>query len=222
LGGAFTLAADLADFNAFIDLLGLQGQTRVLSSPRVATLHNQKAVIKAGTDEFFVTGVSSDTVTGTASTTNVNFELTPFFSGVALDVTPQISDDGRVLLHIHPAVSDVNNQTKTLTVRGQTDTLPLALSQIRESDSIVSARSGQLIVIGGLMRETRDRQRFKTPLLGDVPGIGRLFRSEREKTSTSELVILLRPMVVTDNDWPTLVREPTERLEKLTKKNKLK
>jgi MSHA biogenesis protein MshL len=222
LGGAFTLAADLTDFNAFIDLLSTQGQTRVLSSPRVATLHNQKAVIKAGTDEFFVTGVQSDTVTGTASTTNVNFELTPFFSGVALDVTPQISEDGRVLLHIHPAVSDVNNQTKMLTVRGQTDTLPLALSQIRESDSIVSARSGQVIVIGGLMRETRDRQQFKTPLLGDIPGVGRLFRSEREKKLTSELVILLRPMVVNDNDWPTLVSGPSERIEKMTKKNKLK
>ena len=64
LGGAFTLAVDFADFNAFIELLGLQGRTRVLSSPRVSTLHNQKAIIKAGTDEFFVTGVSSDTTTG--------------------------------------------------------------------------------------------------------------------------------------------------------------
>jgi MSHA biogenesis protein MshL len=86
----------------------------------------------------------------------------------------------------------------------------------------VSARSGQVIVIGGLMRETRDRQQFKTPLLGDIPGVGRLFRSERERKLTSELVILLRPLVVNDNDWPTLVSGPTERLEKLTKKNKLK
>jgi MSHA biogenesis protein MshL len=71
LGGAFTLAADFTDFNAFIELLGLQGHTRVLSSPRVSTLHNQKAIIKAGTDEFFVTGVHSDTTTGTATTTTV-------------------------------------------------------------------------------------------------------------------------------------------------------
>src|SRR5690606_30058433 len=183
--------------------------------------HNQKAVIKAGTDEFFVTNVSSDTVTGTASTTNVNFELTPFFSGVALDVTPQISDDGRVLLHIHPAVSDVSNQTKMLTVRGQTDTLPLALSQIRESDSIVSARSGQIIVIGGLMRETHRRQNYKMPVLGDVPGVGRLFRSERDLMTTTELVILLRPLVVSDDDWPRLVQEPTDRIDALAKKGEL-
>ncbi len=222
LGGAFTLAANFADFNAFIELLGLQGRTRVLSSPRVSTLHNQKAVIKAGTDEFFVTGVSSDTTTGEATTTSVDLELTPFFSGVALDVTPQISESGNVLMHIHPTVSDVTDQQKTLSVRGQTDSLPLALSQIRESDSIVKAHNGQVIVIGGLMRETRRRQNYKMPLLGDVPGLGRLFRSQRDTNSTVELVILLRAIVVTDSDWPKLVQEPTDRIEALTEQGKLR
>jgi MSHA biogenesis protein MshL len=194
----------------------------VLSSPRVSTLHNQKAIIKAGTDEFFVTGVKSDTTTGTATTTTVEYVLTPFFSGVALDVTPQISEDDRVLLHIHPTISDVNDQQKTLSVRGTTDVLPLALSQIRESDSIVRARSGQVIVIGGLMRETRARQQHKTPLLGDVPGLGRLFRSERNRSATTELVILLRPLIVTDDSWPALVEEPTKRIEEMTEKGDLK
>jgi len=221
LGGAFTLAADFADFNAFIELLGLQGRTRVLSSPRVSTIHNQKAVIKAGSDEFFVTGVSSDTTTGTATTTTVDVELTPFFSGVALDVTPQINDQGDVLMHIHPTVSDVTDQQKELSVRGQTDSLPLALSQIRESDSIVRAHSGQVIVIGGLMRQTRKDQDYKTPLLGDIPGLGRLFRSERNQTSTTELVILLRPLVVGDNDWPELVKESNDRVDELARKGKL-
>ncbi len=221
LGGAFTLAADFSDFNAYIELLGLQGRTRVLSSPRVSTLHNQKAIIKAGTDEFFVTGVESDTTTGTATTTTVEYELTPFFSGVALDVTPQISDDGRVILHIHPTISEVDDQQKTLAVRGSVDSLPLALSQIRESDSIVKARSGQIIVIGGLMRETRRRQNYKMPVLGDVPGVGRLFRSERDLMTTTELVILLRPLVVSDDDWPRLVQEPTDRIDALAKKGEL-
>jgi MSHA biogenesis protein MshL len=221
LGGAFTLAADFADFNAFIELLGLQGRTRVLSSPRVSTIHNQKAVIKAGSDEFFVTGVSSDTTTGTATTTTVDVQLTPFFSGVALDVTPQINDQGDVLMHIHPTVSDVTDQQKELSVRGQTDSLPLALSQIRESDSIVRAHSGQVIVIGGLMRQTRKDQNYKTPLLGDIPGLGRLFRSERNQTSTTELVILLRPLVVGDNDWTPLVKESTDRVDELARKGKL-
>ena len=221
LGGAFTLAANFTDFNTYIELLGLQGRTRVLSSPRVSTLHNQKAIIKAGTDEFFVTGVHSDTTAGTTTTTTVEYELTPFFSGVALDVTPQISASNSVLLHIHPTISEVNDQQKSLSVRGSTDVLPLALSQIRESDSIVKAQSGQVIVIGGLMRETRKRDEYKLPLLGDIPGLGRLFKSERDQTSTTELVILLRPLVVDDGDWERLVQEPTERIEQMGKKGKL-
>ena len=221
LGGALTFAADFADFNTFIELLGSQGRTRVLSSPRVSTLHNQKAIIKAGSDEFFVTKVTSNTVVGTSTSTSRDVELTPFFSGVALDVTPQISSDGNVLLHVHPTVSDVTDQTKTLKVADSTDSLPLAFSQIRESDSIVKARSGQVIVIGGLMRETRKNQEYKTPVLGDLPGVGRLFRSERKQASTVELVILLRPLIVSDSDWPALVQEPNGRIEDLSHKGKL-
>ena len=222
LGGAFTVAANFSDFNAYIELLSLQGRTRVLSSPRVSTLHNQKALIKAGTDEFFITGVDTDVIVGETVYTTTEYELTPFFSGVALDVTPQISSDNRVMLHIHPTISDVEDQQKTLSVRGNTDVLPLALSQIRESDSIVKAKSGQIIVIGGLMRETRQRNDYKTPLLGDIPGIGRLFRSERDQRRTTELVILLRPLVVADDDWQPLVDEPVQRIEELARKGDVK
>ena len=76
------------DFNSFIELLSVQGETRVLSSPRVSTLNNQKAVIKAGNDEFFVTDIASNTVTGTASATSRDITLTPFFSGIALRRLP--------------------------------------------------------------------------------------------------------------------------------------
>jgi MSHA biogenesis protein MshL len=218
LGGAFTIAADFKDFNTFIELLSSQGRTRVLSSPRVSTLHNQQAIIKAGTDEFFVTNVTSNTVTGTATSTSRDVQLTPFFSGVALDVTPQIGPDDIVTLHVHPTISEVTDQTKTLTVDGSQDTIPLALSQVRESDSIVRARRGQLVIIGGLMREELSKNHYKTPLLGDLPGVGRLFRSEQNQSHTVELVILLRPIVVGDNDWPTLVGEPGARIRQLNER----
>jgi MSHA biogenesis protein MshL len=100
--------------------------------------------------------------------------------------------------------------------------LPLAFSQIRESDSIVRAHSGQVIVIGGLMRQTHDKQNQKTPLLGDVPGLGRLFRSERSQSTTTELVILLRPLVVGDTDWPELVKEREAAVSALEKKKSAK
>jgi MSHA biogenesis protein MshL len=221
LGGAFTIAANTANFSAFIELLSAQGRTRVLSSPRVSTLHNQKAIIKAGSDEFFVTGIKSDTTTGTATTTSLDVQLTPFFSGVALDVTPQISEDGTVLLHIHPTVSEVTDQQKRVSFGGSTSDLPLALSQIRESDSVVRAQSGQVIVIGGLMRETRKRDDYKIPLLGDIPGIGHAFRSERDQGRTVELVLLLRPLVASDADWDKMVAESTERATELAKQGKV-
>ena len=218
IGGAFALALDIGDFNAFVELLEAQGDTRVLSSPRIATLNNQKAVIKAGTDEFFVTDVSSNTVTGTAATTSRDVTLTPFFSGIALDVTPQISADGEVILHIHPTVSEVTDQTKLLTISGETDVLPLAFSEIRESDSIVKARSGQIIAIGGLMRNSSRRQEFSTPGLGRIPGLRRLFSSTREEEVKTELIILLRPIVVDDDaDWPMIIKPAVDRLEALSR-----
>jgi MSHA biogenesis protein MshL len=216
VGAAFALALDVGDFNAFVELLERQGDTRVLSSPRVATLNNQKAVIKAGTDEFFVTDISSNTVTGTASTTSRDVTLTPFFSGIALDVTPQISAAGEVILHIHPTVSEVSDQTKALTVSGQTDELPLAFSEIRESDSIVKAKSGQIIAIGGLMRNSSRRVERGTPVLGRVPGLKRLFGSTQDLETKTELIILLRPIVVDDDDdWPRIIQPAADRLNAL-------
>ena len=187
-----------------------QGETRVLSSPRVSTVNNQKAVIKVGEDQFFVTGVASGGALGAggAATTQRNVQLTPFFSGIALDVTPQINEDGDVTLHIHPTVSEVTDDRKEITVGGETDVLPLARSDVRESDSIVRASSGQIVVIGGLMQTRLEDQTFSTPILGDIPVIGNLFRQTRQREAKTELVILLQPIVVDDDEtWDGMTRD---------------
>lgn len=216
-GGGGVAAVDTGDFNAFIELLETQGIARVLSSPRVATVNNQKAVIKVGTDEFFVTSVTGRTATGGASTTAASsVQLTPFFSGIALDVTPQISRDGDVILHIHPMVSEVTDQTKSFTVAGNEETLPLAFSSVRESDSIIRARNGQVVVIGGLMRESTEQDRFGTPVLSRLPLIGHAFSSRQERSIKTELVILLRPVVVSDDAvWRDQAAAARERLRNL-------
>jgi MSHA biogenesis protein MshL len=208
LGGAFTLAVNAGSFNAYVELLATQGKTRVLSSPRVSTINNQKAIIKAGDDEYFVTGVSSNTVVGVGASTSSNLEIAPFFSGVALDVTPQLSGDGQIILHIHPTVSDVTQKVLSVTVQGVTNSLPLAFSQVRESDSVVKAKSGQLIVIGGLMLSNHQVQNYSVPLLGDIPVVGKLFRSQQKTDDHTELVILLRPIIVdSDDQWTQLTGE---------------
>jgi MSHA biogenesis protein MshL len=219
LGGAFTLAVNAGSFNAYVELLATQGKTRVLSSPRVSTINNQKAVIKAGDDEYFVTGVSSNTVVGVGASTASNLELAPFFSGVALDVTPQLSGDGQIILHIHPTVSDVTQKVLTVTVQNTTNSLPLAFSQVRESDSVVKAKSGQLIVIGGLMRSSHQVQDYRVPLLGDIPLVGKLFRSQQKTDDRTELVILLRPIIVErDDQWTQLTGQAMDHADALDPK----
>ncbi|WP_321530193.1 pilus (MSHA type) biogenesis protein MshL [uncultured Desulfuromonas sp.] len=215
-GGVFSTTLQFDDFEAFIEAVKSQGDVQVLSSPRISTLNNQKAVIKVGTDEFFVTDISSDTVTGTTTTTTPDITLTPFFSGIALDVTPQISGQGRVTLHVHPTVSEVVDQTKVITVAGQAQSLPLAFSSVRESDTIVEARSGQVVVIGGLMKNSDTREGAGVPLLGDIPGLGHLFRHQKNSTSKSELIILLKPQVVErDTDWNTDIEAARQRMNGL-------
>lgn len=218
-GGVFTAALSIgSDFTAFIELLETQGQVHVLSSPRVSTVNNQKAVIKVGSDEFFVTDLRSSTnvTTGALSTQN-NVELTPFFSGVALDVFPQVSEAGYITLHIHPTVSEVREQIKNVSV-SSTDaiSLPLAVSTIRESDTVVRARSGQVVVIGGLMQNTTEDEVAGVPLLGDLPLIGGLFRHTRQVERKSELVILLRPVVVEgDQQWADALRSSRRAFQEL-------
>ncbi len=215
-GGVFTLAVNGADFTAFIELLKTQGNVQVLSSPRVSTMNNQKALIKVGTDEFFVTSVTNTTVTGTATTNTPSVELTPFFSGIALDVTPQISGTSDVTLHIHPSVSSVVDQQKTISLAGQSQQLPLALSTVRESDSIVRAHSGQVVVIGGLMQDSINDVDAGAPLLGDIPFFGNLFKHRKKSSVKSELVILLRPIVVgTPQDWTDAVGESRDSVNRL-------
>jgi len=215
-GGVFSLALNLSDFTAFIELLETQGNVQVLSSPRVSTINNQKAVIKVGSDEFFVTGVTNTTVTGTTTTSSPTVILTPFFSGIALDVIPQIDEDDNVILHIHPTVSEVAEQVKTFTIGGEIQSLPLAQSSVRESDSIVRAKSNQIIVIGGLMQNSTRERVGGTPVLSSLPFIGPLFRHTVESTRKSELVILLRPIVVnTPAAWKNTIQKSVKRFKTL-------
>jgi MSHA biogenesis protein MshL len=213
----FAVGSSSSTFGALITLLSTQGDVQVLSSPRVSTVNNQKAVIKVGSDEFFVTEVSSSTTSGTGgTTTNPELTLTPFFSGIALDVTPQISEDGEVILHIHPSVSEITDQNKTITVGGQAFQLPLALSSVRESDSIVKARNGQVVVIGGLMKNSTVDEESGVPGLSAIPLLGELFKQKKKVNRRSELVILLRPIVVNDGQvWSNYIKDSADRVSNL-------
>jgi MSHA biogenesis protein MshL len=213
----FAVGSSSSTFASLITLLSTQGNVHVLSSPRVSTVNNQKAVIKVGSDEFFVTEISSDsTTTASGTTSNPELTLTPFFSGIALDVTPQISESGEVILHIHPSISEVDDQLKVITLGGETFELPLALSTVRESDSIVKAQNGQVVVIGGLMKNITSDELGAVPGAADVPFLGEAFKQKRKTNRRSELVILLRPIVVDSNKiWSNYIQQSAERVKRL-------
>jgi MSHA biogenesis protein MshL len=208
IGGVTSLSFLNEDFTGVVDLLSTQGNVQVLSSPRVTAINNQKAVIKVGDDEYFVTDISSqNTITAAATSVVPDIELTPFFSGIALDVMPQIDKNGTILLHIHPSVIETEEQTKVVTLNEEEIILPLAQSTIRESDTIVRAHSGEVVVIGGLMQTIRSEIESKTPLLGDIPGLGNLFKNKREREVKKELIILLKPTVVEKNTWKEQIEQ---------------
>lgn len=202
IGGVSTLRISRGDFDGVINMLQTQGDVQMLSNPRVTVTNNQKAVIKVGQDEYFVTDVSTSEDLNATGTQNENdIELTPFFSGIALDVTPQIDKSGSVILHVHPSVTQTAEQTKVIQVGDQQIQLPLAQSNIRESDTVIRARDGEIVVIGGLMETVTNEEESKTPFLGDIPVLGNMFKNIAKTQTKRELVILLRPSVVQPDSW---------------------
>lgn len=203
LGGQTNVTISDGSFETVLSFMSTQGDLNVLSSPRVTASNNQKAVIKVGSDQYYVTALSSNAGNGENSNAVPEVTLTPFFSGISLDVTPQIDDQGHVFLHVHPAVIEVQEETKQLNLGGdfQGVTLPLAKSSIRESDSVIRARDGDVVVIGGLMKTNNVDRVSKVPFFGDIPALGHLFRNTNKQTQKTELVILLKPTVVGVNTW---------------------
>ncbi len=218
IGGLFSATFREGTFTGLIELLGEQGNVQILSSPRISTVNNQKAVIKVGTDEFFVTDIEFDDNNSAASgtdRTSTSVELTPFFSGISLDVTPQIAEDGAITLHVHPAVSEVSDQQKIITVGDRDVILPLARSTVRETDSVIRAESGQIVVIGGLIQDTSEDNNSAVPFLSEIPLLGELFKQRRFKSRKSELVILLRPVVTGSEQMSADVSSSRERMQVL-------
>lgn len=220
-GALFGLAFQTRNFAALLQFLEAQGTVQVLSSPRVAAMNNQKAVLKVGTDDFFITNVSgsatvSTTAAGSGAPAFPTLTLRPFFSGVALDVTPQIDEDSNIILHIHPSVSNVRQQDRVVdlgTAFGGRVTLPLASSTVSESDSVVKVGDGNIVAIGGLMKIDIGDTRSGLPGLQDEPYVGGAFGSKTRTMVKKELVILIKPTVIqSDRDFNDEFNAARERL----------
>lgn len=216
--GLVGLAFQTSNFSALINFLESQGSVEVLSSPRIATLNNQKAVLKVGTDETFITGftvtASTTTTGGVTSAAAVPTPTTStLFSGISLDVMPQIDESGQIVLHIHPAVSKVSETTKVFNLGAATNiTIPLASRSVNESDSIVRVTNGNIVAIGGLMSQDQTVDRSGLP--GTTQSLfGTLVGQRGHSLKKRELVILLKPTVIDSaSTWSKDLEETSERM----------
>ena len=225
-GSAFSaglgVALQLRNFSTMINFLQSQGDVHVLSSPRIASINNQKAILKIGTDEQFVSGFSSNgsaTATGGGTVvSNPTPTYSTYFSGISMDVTPQIDDEDNITLHVHPMVSSVSSVDKAT---GTSGSLPFASNNISETDSVVKVKDGQIVVIGGLMSEKYEDTRDKLPGISDTSVAGTPFRKGSQTATKRELVILLKPTIVRgDNVWADEISVSQQRIESFGKEAK--
>ncbi len=212
--GFFQLTVKTGDVEAILEALSLQGDVNVISSPKISALNNQTAIIKVGTQKTFFT-ISTTTVAGVTPVTTESVGTTTVTIGVTLDVTPQISPDGYIIMNIHPSVTDQTGVTKSR----EGDEAPIL--EIRESDTVIRVKDGETIVMGGLMQEKKDMEETRTPILGKVPGLGMLFKQSRKEKRKVDLVIFLTPTVLVGDRIEDLSTEELERLRLLQKQSKL-
>jgi len=199
-----------SDFNAVVDAMKEQGNVNMLSSPKISALNNQKAVIKLTTKE--VSWVQSKTTNYVGSGSNDTFTTTPQIDevGIFLDVTPQIGQDGSIIMQIHPSVSEIREVS---TSPDKTSTKPVI--NIREIDTMVDAKAGETIVIAGLISDRLSETKRSVPLLGDIPYLGMLFSYNKQERTKSELVIMMTPYVLNTKNVEEIRIEHEKRIHNM-------
>ena len=207
-GGLFGLALATSQFNAVLGFLETQGDVQTLSNPRVATLSNQKAVLKVGSDDYYVTGINGGSSTGATTTaaatsTLPTVTLSPFFSGISLDVTPQIDESNSVTLHVHPSISTVTERSVSVGIGALGSySLPVASTAVNETDTMVRIQDGQIVAIGGLMQMASSRSNSGLPGTTGWGAWSTLFGNKAAAGRKREVIVLIKPTIIrTALDW---------------------
>lgn len=208
-GGLFRIGATDTDvlLSDIVEALSEQGTVNILSSPRVSTLNNQPAIIKAAREDVFFQTSRDITVNATTTSTTAQYVTI----GIVLSVTPQISEDGIITLNIHPSITEKVGE-KTSVVG---DTAPVI--DVRETDTVAQCRDGETIVIAGLMQDKVTSVDTSLPIMKDLPYFGKFFRHTTQEKRKTELVIMLTPTLVTENRMREMSTAEMEHIEKLRK-----
>ena len=181
-----------------IDFLKKYGDVKILSNPKVMTLNNQPAIINVG-DQLSYQYQNGVVVTGGNAVAQQTYSIGQTFVGITLYVIPEITENNEIIMKINPVTSALLSGNGTDTNR----TLPPDI-RVKQITSIVKVKDGQKILIGGLVSKNISNMQKKVPVLGDVPLLGNLFKSNQKRVSKSELFILIIPKIVDDSYMPTI------------------
>jgi len=180
-----------AEVTEVVKFLSTQGDVKSISSPRVMTLNNQAALISVGTEIFYKIKSSSTTSSGTGAVAAEGESVDSVFSGILLDITPEIGKGGWVTLKINPSISDALDATPSDGVR----TIPPDLVR-RQIASVIRVKDGEHAILGGLISTRTGFKDNKVPLLGDMPLIGDLFKHQEKINKVEELVLIITPHII--------------------------
>jgi type II secretory pathway component GspD/PulD (secretin) len=218
--GSFQYAISNSKVGMIIDSLSRQGQLRVLSSPHISALNNQKAVIRVVREEVYFTETSlvSQSVGPTVTTEDIENEIVPI--GVVLDIIPQIAPDGEITLSINPSISElVEVRTFSSSQGNAVSTQPVI--DRRDLDTVAKVHSGETVVIAGIMREQKSEDLRGVPWLMHLPFVGSAFRRTEQSSQRTELVIFITPTLITEKSAADLTEEETQKLKKMEQPFKL-
>ncbi len=185
------------EINDLIKFLKTQGNVKTISNPKLLTLNNQPAIINSG-DKLFYSKQGTVVSGGNNTTTFSNTIIDSVFAGISLDITPEIFDEDYILLKINPSVTNCLSSSQcqpSISKIPEIKNQPPDLS-LKQIFSVVKAKDGDKIILGGLIRNTNDNSETKLPLLGDIPILGGLFGQEKKQESVDELVIIITPHIV--------------------------
>ena len=203
---AFKFGVSNRKVEVLLDAMATQGQVNLISSPRVSTLNNQKAIIRIGTEDVFFRAVVTPPTDSSAAVTTFNPETITV--GVVLSVTPQISRDGRITLAIHPSISEKTG----VATAPDGNTAPIV--DIRETNTVISMLDSETVLIGGLIQTRTDETVKSVPFLGDIPFLGALFRNTEQEKKKGELVILITPHVMRSSNMRQVVTDEANKFRR--------
>lgn len=211
--GVFQIEVTNKKVTALLDAMKEQGQVNVLSSPKISTMNNQRAVIKLTTKEVsWITNIilAAEGTTLTYTTPQID-EV-----GIFLDVTPQIDESGIITMQIHPSISKVVGTSYSPPIgKGEEGRSSRPVIDVREVDTMVKVNNGQTIVIAGLISDKITETITKVPFLGDLPLLGNLFKRTVQEKRKSELVLLMTPYVLSDLTIDEIRKEHEKRLSNI-------